>query len=167
MPFDEPIDPRDHAEIALLDSAVNRPFQTFDGQYLHETLEQQAAAFFHSLVCNHCFTNGNKRTAVMALDMFMIANHRCLLMSNEEIYEMAKATAESNVMGIRHQVVLARIATQIDRSAVLFELLKVEPLKVGRNNIEDINYLYDLCLREQEAICKHPLNQPQPAEFNA
>lgn len=87
MAFDEPIDPRDHAQITLLDSAVNRPFQTFDGVYLHKTLSQQAAALFHSLVCNHCFNNGNKRTAVMALDIFMTANHR----------EMAKDTAESNL----------------------------------------------------------------------
>ncbi len=165
MPFDEPIDPRDHAEIALLDSAVNRPFQTFDSQYLYPTLEQQAAAFFHSLVCNHCFANGNKRTAVVALDLFMIANHRCLLMSNSDVYRMAKTTAESNARGINHGDVLARIASQIDDNAVLFELLKFEPLKVGSpRNIEDLDFLLGLCLREQEEICNHPLNQPQPVE---
>jgi death-on-curing protein len=154
-----PIDPRDHAQITLLDSAVNRPFHTFDGVYLHKTLSQQAAALFHSLVCNHCFNNGNKRTAVMALDMFMTANHRCLLLSNEDVYEMAKDTAESNLKRASNEGILARLASKIDDNAVLFELLKAEPYR----DVPGIDFLYQHCLREQEEICRHPLNQPQPA----
>src|SRR5205823_6148371 len=113
MPFDEPMDPRDRGNTALLDSAVNRPFQTFDGQYLHPAIQQQAAALFHSLVCNHCFINGNKRTAVMALDMFTTANGFCLLMSNDDVYTMAKTTAEANLNGEHPDKVLQAISDQV------------------------------------------------------
>ena len=96
----------------------------------------------------------------MALDMFMTANHRCLLLSNEDVYEMAKDTAESNAKRISNEGVLARLASQIDDYAVLFELLKAEPYK----NVSDIDFLYQHCLSEQEAICTHPLNHPQPGD---
>jgi prophage maintenance system killer protein len=143
-----------------LTPAVNRPFQTFGGVYLHQTLAQQAASLFHSFVCNHCFNNGNKRTAVMALDMFMTANHRCLLLGNEDVYELAKDTAESNLKRISNEGILARLASKIDDYTVLFELLKAEPYK----NVPDIEFLYQQCLSEQERICKHPLNHPQPGD---
>jgi len=65
MAFDEPVDKNAFKDRGLLDSAVNRPFQTFGGQELYETIYKKAAALFHSLTCNHCFHNGNKRTAVI------------------------------------------------------------------------------------------------------
>jgi death-on-curing family protein len=161
MPFDEPIDPLDHADAALLDSAVNRPFQTFDGKYLHEGFSRQAAALFHSLVCNHCFMNGNKRTAVMALDMFCTANGLCLLMSNDDVYQLAKGTAECNVNGEDTETVLSRISVQLDTFAVPFDALIADPYK----DIKHIRSLYRECLKNRQDIRNHRLNCQQPADL--
>ncbi len=152
MPFSEPIDPRDHADTALLDSAVNRPFQTFDGSYLHTTLAQQASALFHSMVCNHCFSNGNKRTAVMALDMFMTANGFCLLMSNDHVYAMSKATAEANLSRQGLDDVLQRIASAVNAFSVPFEALNEDPYQ----DIKNMKLLYLHCLEERKSICTNP-----------
>jgi len=51
----------------LLLAAINRPFQTFDQQELYETPADKAAAIFESLIINHPFMDGNKRTAYVLL----------------------------------------------------------------------------------------------------
>ncbi len=126
MPFDEPIDPADHKDLALLDSAVNRPFHTFQGEYLFPTLHKQAAALFHALVCNHCFKNGNKRTALLALDLFLTSNDCFLLMNNDEAYRMAIATAEANMRNVSPEDALKTIEKSISESSVLLEELTVQ-----------------------------------------
>lgn len=47
----------------LLLSAINRPFQTFDGKELYQSPFEKAAALGESLIINHPFVDGNKRTA--------------------------------------------------------------------------------------------------------
>ena len=51
---------RDHG---ILDSAINRPYQTFDGKDLYPDPVDKAAAIFESIISNHPFVDGNKRTA--------------------------------------------------------------------------------------------------------
>ena len=48
----------------LLDSAVNAPFQTFDGKYLYPTLQFKASRLGFALVKNHPFIDGNKRRRI-------------------------------------------------------------------------------------------------------
>jgi len=46
-----------------LDSALNRPWQTFGGEELYPTFFHKAAAILESIILNHPFIDGNKRTA--------------------------------------------------------------------------------------------------------
>ena len=46
---------------ALL-AALARPYQTFDQQELYPSPAEKAAAVFESLIINHPFIDGNKRT---------------------------------------------------------------------------------------------------------
>ena len=50
-------------DIEALQSALARPFQTFDSRYLYSTVIDKAAALVESLLINHPFIDGNKRTA--------------------------------------------------------------------------------------------------------
>lgn len=43
-------------------SALSRPYQTFDGSDLYETIHQKAASLIESILINHPFIDGNKRT---------------------------------------------------------------------------------------------------------
>ena len=45
----------------LLESALMRPYQTFDNKDLYQTPSEKAAAIIESLLINHPFIDGNKR----------------------------------------------------------------------------------------------------------
>lgn len=58
----------------LLDSAVQSPAMTFGGAYLNADLFQMAATLLFSLVNNHPFIDGNKRTGTAAALVFLSLN---------------------------------------------------------------------------------------------
>ena len=155
MPFDEPIDPHAYRDRGGLDSAVNRPFQTFDGADLHPDLCQKAAALFHSIACNHCFLNGNKRTAVMALDMFLTANERILLMSNLDVYNLAKSTVEANSKLITPESLLQEITERIESESDDFEIL-LDPEIIEK--VPNAPTIHAQLVQERDQIRTHPLN---------
>lgn len=61
-------------DLALLESAIHRPASTFGGEDLYPNLFAKAAALVHSLVNNHPFIDGNKRTAYVAGVRFLFMN---------------------------------------------------------------------------------------------
>lgn len=62
---------KDHS---LLESAVYRPQQSVFGEDAYITLFDKAAAMVDSLAKNHSFHNGNKRTAYVAVKVFLMIN---------------------------------------------------------------------------------------------
>jgi death-on-curing family protein len=86
----------------LLESAVNRPFQSAFGEDAYPNLIGKAAALFHSLVANHCFVDGNKRTAVISLQNFLVLNGVSPGLSDREMYELARETASHHARGVSH-----------------------------------------------------------------
>lgn len=61
-------------DLGLLESAVARPRATFDGKELYPDLFTQVAALMDSLINNHPFVDGNKRTGVTAAGLFLRIN---------------------------------------------------------------------------------------------
>lgn len=55
----------------LLDSALNAPFQTFDGEDVYKTIQANAAKLGFFLVNNHPFIDGNKRIGTLAMLVFL------------------------------------------------------------------------------------------------
>ena len=72
---------------ALLDSALDNIWQTFDGVELYPTLEEKAAMLGYSLVSNHSFRDGNKRIGILAMLTFLFVNGIEISCSDEEIVE--------------------------------------------------------------------------------
>ena len=60
--------------LGLLESALYRPQVTFDGIELYPTPFFKASALLHSLVNNHPFLDGNKRTAIACANFFLENN---------------------------------------------------------------------------------------------
>lgn len=54
-----------------LESALNRPFATFDNKELYPTPSEKAAAIFESILINHPFIDGNKRTAYVLMKLIL------------------------------------------------------------------------------------------------
>lgn len=74
-------------DIKLLESAINRPYQTFDGNELYPTAIEKSAAIIESIVKNHPFIDGNKRTGYV-LGRLLLMNERIdFSASQEERYE--------------------------------------------------------------------------------
>jgi death-on-curing protein len=61
-------------DIGLIQSAVARPQSSFGGEDLYQTIFDKAAALFHSLMFNHAFVDGNKRTAMVSTARFLFMN---------------------------------------------------------------------------------------------
>lgn len=71
----------------LLDSALNRPYQTFDGQELYPSPIDKAAAILESIVKNHPFVDGNKRTGYVLARLFMMNNQLTIEADHEQKYQ--------------------------------------------------------------------------------
>jgi death-on-curing protein len=61
-------------DVGLLASAVARPRAAFGGQELYPDLFAQAAALMQSLLLNHPFLDGNKRTGITAAALLLLRN---------------------------------------------------------------------------------------------
>lgn len=61
-------------DVDLLEAAALRPMTSAFGEDAYATITQKAAALFHSLSRNHAFVDGNKRTATVALLVFLELN---------------------------------------------------------------------------------------------
>jgi death-on-curing protein len=62
----------------MLESAVAQPRASFGGKRLYPKLADQAAALAFSLVMNHPFADGNKRTGYGAMMRFLSRNGHTL-----------------------------------------------------------------------------------------
>lgn len=85
-------------DIRLLDSAIARPQATFDRKDLYPDIFSKASALGHSLICNHPFIDGNKRTGYMAMRLFLNINGYDMTASLEARYsfvmEIARKTKD-------------------------------------------------------------------------
>lgn len=86
-------------ERALLESALNNPRQTFHSKELYPSFEKKAAILYYSVLKNHPFKNGNKRTATATLLVFLMINDLRLRGGQGEVedylVELAKRVASS------------------------------------------------------------------------
>ena len=61
-------------ELGALGSALAQPLTTFGGRDLYPTTVFKAAALGFSIVCNHPFHDGNKRTGHAAMETILVLN---------------------------------------------------------------------------------------------
>lgn len=94
--------------IPLLDSAVARPQATFGGIDLYTALPEKAAALLHSIISNHPFVDGNKRTGFTAMDVFLRLNDRHIVAGEDEKYDFVMSVASE-------ATVLSKITSWIEQ----------------------------------------------------
>lgn len=81
----------------LLESASARPRAAILGQELYPTIEEKAAALMHSIITNHPFVDGNKRTAFLATQEFLRLNGYEIVAKTQEAKELTLAIAEGQL----------------------------------------------------------------------
>ncbi len=81
----------------LLLSATRRPSMTVFGEAQFPTLYGKAAALLQSLAYHHLFVDGNKRTAIRAVEMFLQANGLQPTWQAREEYDFVLRVAQGQV----------------------------------------------------------------------
>jgi death-on-curing protein len=84
-------------DFGLLESAVLRPQQSLAGQDAYPDIHTKAAALMHSLIRNHPFLDGNKRTAVLAVAVFYGLNGWEIVADQGDVVALAIDVAEGVV----------------------------------------------------------------------
>ena len=82
-------------DLNLLLSALGRPRASFDNEDLYPDIFSKAAALVDSLIRNHPFIDGNKRTGITAAGLFLHRNGYRLTASNTELETFALEAAKS------------------------------------------------------------------------
>jgi len=154
-PGGEYIGARGVKDRGLLESAVGRPYQTVFGQDAYPDVTDKAVALFHSLVSNHPFHDGNKRTAVTALHHFLLANGFFAGLSNDEAFEMAKRTASYRQHGLSHDQVMREI-----RQLLAARMIPLEAVgELGNEGSEMFSLLFSTSVELRRKIRRSRMNR--------
>ena len=81
----------------LLDSALNLPFQSFDGEDIYKTIQTKAARLSFSLINDHPFVDGNKRIGILAMLVFLKMNGIEIICIDEELIELGLGLADGSL----------------------------------------------------------------------
>ena len=84
-------------DLALLDSALESAFQTFDGQQIYPTKEEKGARIGYALISNHAFVDGNKRIGMYVLLTFLEVNGIRIYPSEEEVVRVGLEVASGKM----------------------------------------------------------------------
>lgn len=63
------------------------------GEYFYRTIPQMAAALVEALTINHPFESGNKRTALLAMQVFLHRNGYVMIATDDEKVEFMEQVA--------------------------------------------------------------------------
>ena len=93
-------------DAGLLDSALNRPYQTFDGIELYPTAVEKAAAIFESIIANHPFVDGNKRTAYVLMRLILLESNVVISSTQDNKYDFViqAATGKLSFVEIKNWI---------------------------------------------------------------
>ena len=75
----------------------NVAFQDLTPLCLHDSLIKMAAAYGFHLCMNHPFVDGNKRIALVAMDIFLQRNGYEISASEKEVYEVINKLASGKL----------------------------------------------------------------------
>ena len=93
----DPIDPPGVRNQGLLESAAHRPMTALGLTDKYPTVAMAGAALLHSIVLNHAFHNGNKRTALVSTLVFADRNGYRVAATEEELYDLLLKVASHSL----------------------------------------------------------------------
>lgn len=81
---------------ALLESAIENIYATFDGVELYPSKEEKAARLGYSLISNHAFVDGNKRIGMYIMISFLELNGIKIDANNDDVVNLVLSVASGN-----------------------------------------------------------------------
>ncbi len=80
-----------------LESAINRSYQTFDSKDLYPNPVDKAAAIFESIISNHPFVDGNKRTAYVLMRLILLENRLDIITGQDDKFDFVIKAAKGEL----------------------------------------------------------------------
>ena len=114
----DPIDPPGVRDDNLLESALTRPHTSMGESRKYPSIEMSVAALLHSLIHNHPFHNGNKRTALVAMLAALDTNRMLVTCEEDELFKIVLRIAQHSIVPAKYDNVADREVLHIDN---LFE----------------------------------------------
>ena len=84
-------------DLESLQSALNRPFQTFGDTELYPIAQSKASAIIQSLIINHPFVDGNKRIGYFMARGILLNDSLDIKASENEKYDFVISIAEGKL----------------------------------------------------------------------
>ena len=98
----DPISPSGVRDENLLESAISRPSTSIGEDRKYPTVEMAAAALVHSIIHNHAFHNGNKRTALVSMLSFLDLNRMLVTCDEDDLFKLVIRIAQHSIVGATH-----------------------------------------------------------------
>jgi death on curing protein len=95
LSFDEPIPDYSTRFPNVLESCLLTPFQKFSRKPLYPSLVAKASILLYLLLKNHPFQNGNERSALTTLLVFLHRNGKWIKVDSQEFYNFTVWVAQS------------------------------------------------------------------------
>lgn len=83
-------------DMGLLQFALNAPFQAFGGKEVYPSLLSKVAAMCRSIISNHPFVDGNKRTGIHVMLIFLEINGVKSEYAQKELIDLGLGVAAGN-----------------------------------------------------------------------
>ena len=80
-----------------LESAINRPYATFGELDLYPSQIEKAAAIFESILINHPFLDGNKRTAYVLMKLILLEDGLAIYADQDEKYQIVISASKGDI----------------------------------------------------------------------
>jgi death-on-curing family protein len=95
---DDPIEPPGPRSATIIESAVFRQYTSIGDSLKYPTPEMNAAALLHSLVLDHPFHNGNKRTALVSMLVVLDENNVMMVCDEDELFKLVLSAAQHRII---------------------------------------------------------------------
>jgi death-on-curing protein len=100
-----------------LSAAVLMPQQSAFGEDAYASVPEKAAAYGFFIAEAQAFIDGNKRTAAIAMEAFLLLNGYELRMSDDEIAELFERLGAGGVSQVEFFELISRYATPVASTA--------------------------------------------------
>ena len=110
---EDPISPPGVKSPNLVSSAVHRPQTSYGSDYKYPTVELAAAALLHSIVQNHAFYNGNKRTGLVSMLAFLDRNNVIATCNQQELFRFTLRVAQHGLVPMHYDQIADREVLKI------------------------------------------------------
>jgi death-on-curing protein len=93
------IPPYNFLHEANLDYIIDIVDAEMFGEPLYPNIADKASIYFYNIICNHIFSDGNKRTGLQAALLFLGANNHALRhdMTNTELFDFVTSVASGQL----------------------------------------------------------------------